>query len=153
MFQTELLKKYLKPILYIILTVIILVLAYKIFTRLRGGANAVGGVIADVSENTVIATQTQIPVKRVQELRQIAFELSNELETNKDLTWTYTWFNMTTVYELEKIINKVKSSNEMIVVKNFYNSEFTNKSSLYEDLKKAYTSFDFATIPFVEALY
>jgi hypothetical protein len=153
MATAETIKKLLPSIIYTILVIAVVFIVYKVVTRFKAGSMAIGGVIADTAENNSISTQSGISPSRVNELRGVALRLAKEMETWKDESWTTAFTNLVTDAEILDIMRNVKSSAEMIVVKNFYNNIFTNNRSIYEDLRDELSSSNFSKVPYVEALY
>lgn len=145
-------KKYLPSIVYTILFIVGFFILYKLILRLRSGGLAIGGVAADIAENQTISTKTGIPKARIQELRTIASNVSIELETNKDLTWWWKTKHITFDSDVLEIMRNIKSQEEMIVVKNFYNNIFTNNRNLYNDLKDELSNSNLLQVPYIEAL-
>lgn len=150
--KLEALKKYVPGIVYTVLFIIGLFLVYKLILRLRTGGLAIGGIVADTAENINISTKTGISKARVQELRTIANNLSVELESNKDLTWWWKTKHITFDSEIVEICRNIKSQDEMIVVKGFYNNIFTNNRNLYNDLKDELSNSNLLQVPYIEAL-
>jgi hypothetical protein len=141
MLQLEIIQKYMKPILYSVLVIVILFVVYKIIQKIGGTATSVTGVIVDKAADTVIGNQLGISNSRLHELRQIALDFANELETNKDYGMFDGLLNVTTVDDIAAIAANVNSYNEMVAVKNYYAGEFTKGNSLKEDIVKAFTYF------------
>jgi hypothetical protein len=135
------LTKYMKPIVGSILAIVILFAIYKIIKKIGGTATSVTGVIVDKAADTVIGNQLGISGSRLHELRQVALDFANELETNKDYGMFDGLLNVTTVDDLAAIAAKVQSYNEMVAVKNYYAGEFTKGNSLKADIVKAFTYF------------
>ena len=148
----DLFKKYLPTILYSVVGLVVLFGLYKIILRLRGGGLAIGGIVADKAENEVIKQQTGISVSRIQELRTIANNLANEMETAKDLEWFWKLKHVVFDSDILEICYNIKSAAEIVVVKNFYTNIFTNSRNLYNDLKDEISQSNLHKIPFISQI-
>lgn len=148
----DLLKKYLPSLLYTVLFLVIGFALYKLITRLRAGGLAIGGILADKAENSTISNNTGVPTARVQQLRNVARDVSIELETSKDQSWWDKTKHVQLDADTIDIMQNVKNANEMVIVSNFYSEIFTNNRRLKDDLIDVLSSSDQSKIPYFSAL-
>jgi hypothetical protein len=136
----DFIKQYAKPIIGAVIGISILIIIYKMVIKVSNAGSAIGGVIIDKAADTAISNQLGVSPERLHVCRKLANDLSKELETNKDFnSLTDGWFNVCTVDDLLDIFKQVKSYNEMIAVKNYYSSDFTNGNDLRTDITKQFT--------------
>lgn len=147
------LKTYLPNIVYSILGLGLLYVIYTMYSRFKSGAMAVGGVLSDTNENNQISTNTGLDATRVQQLRGVSRAIAYELETLKDMGYFDKLKHIQLDSDTIEILMSIKSSAEMLVVKNFYNSIFTNNRDLLTDLKDVLSASDINKIPYVSSLY
>lgn len=151
--QILLLKKVLPSILYTVLGLVGVYVLYRLFIRFRQGGLAVGNIIADKAENAAISKETGLDPARVQEMRLVARDTAYELETAKDMSFFEKLQNVQFDSDNLKIFNRVKSVQEMKVVKSFYSTIWTDGNDLLTDLKETTLSLHLNDIPFVAGLY
>lgn len=147
-------KKYLPSIGYTLITLVILFAAYKFFIRLKSSSQTLGSVVADKLENSQLSKATGINESRIAELRNIAYDLSRELETNVDMTSMEKMLHIQLDRDTIRICKRIETADEMVIVKNFYNNLFT-KSDLKSDLDDVIdglTGYTKSDIPYYSAL-
>lgn len=148
-------KKYLPQILYTVLGVLVLFILYKLFIRVRTTANTVGGAVSDIAETQVLSDKTGVSISKIKLLRKDSQDLAHDLNTLKNMSYWDKMMNIHIQFDSDtlKRFNNVKNENEMIVFKNLYEQEFTDKNSLVTDLQKTLSSDSLQLVPFISTIY
>jgi hypothetical protein len=153
------LKNNVKPIIAFLLTITIIVIVWRIVKNVKKGTDTIIDHAVENAEDNVVANQLNITVERLKELRDIALEISLELETNKDASYLTEAFHVIWNPSVLAIMKKVNSYNEMRAVKTYYKNEFTKAGfgNLKDDILKQTKFFGvkpdgILNFPYAEAL-
>lgn len=145
-------------IFYTALVVVVLVIAvwiYSALRRRRAEQAEIDKLLNDYAkskgQDSIIATEYDLPVELVSKARDVAFNVSVLLKTNKDLTWwernsesllfvsQWIWGNKGVWQEdIDKMVawlNRVRNREEALLVQTFY-EEFTGGRNLKIDMDK-----------------
>lgn len=148
-------KKYLPQILYTVLGIVVLFILYKLFIRVRSTANTVGGAVADIAETQVLSDKTGVSISKIKLLRQDSQDLAHDLNTLKTMSFWDRATNLHIQFDADtlKRFKNVTSENEMIVFKNLYENEYTDKHSLVSDLRDTLSGDNLQKVPFIYSIY
>ncbi|MEZ5047480.1 MAG: hypothetical protein R2831_10865 [Chitinophagaceae bacterium] len=145
-------KKYLPSIVYSILGLVLLLMLYRFFIRMKSGANNVADIAINSQEETVIAQQTGVDKPRVSEMRKMAHDVAYELETLNTMGFIEKLTHFQTDSDTLNILKRAKSIDEMKIARAFYKNDFTAGNELLDDLKKTTLVFSINSIPYITAL-
>jgi hypothetical protein len=135
-----------------LLAIIIFNYVRKFILNVKGATNTVNSVIIAQTLDNAISQQTGITPERITELKTYALEISREMETNKDMSWTDTFTNIVEFSEVKKVLINVNSAKELQVLAAFYKDLFTASNNLYTDLEAEFSSSKLSQINFLSSI-
>lgn len=132
-----------------ILGIIILYQVYKLIIKIPGDINTAAETAAASAQNKNLAKSTGVEETRIDELRNLSKEIARELETWKDMTFIDRQTHLVLDTDVVKILQRVKSSTEMAIVKAFYKNDFTSSRDLAADVRSEISSGNLSKINFI----
>jgi hypothetical protein len=134
--------------------VIVLIISYvrRFVLNIKGGIDSVQDTVINTTIDNQLSSQTGISPARITELRNVARDISLELETNKDMGYWDKLNNIVLWSDAKPILERVRSGQEMQLIATFYSNSFTNGNSLYTDLNKEFRASQLAEINYLTAI-
>jgi preprotein translocase subunit SecF len=131
----DFIKSNMKPILGFFVVLFVIIIVWQFIKRVGKGAKNASDTAVSVAEDQVLSQQSGVSPQRVNDCRQIALELSNELETNKALGFMDNLTHLVSYDNIETLMSKIKGRSETILVQTFYKNLFTDAGNLKQDIE------------------
>lgn len=134
----------------VLLIAIACVIFFRLFVKLKQSARNLLEVKENSSFDKEIAKEAGVSQTRVSEMRSVAHDVAYELETLKGMGAWETFIHIQLDAYTYPIFARVKTIDEMRLVKTFYKNDYTDHRDLYQDLSEHLSNVN--TIPNIEGL-